>query len=169
MAITLLVLAQVVGLLLVPLGLPGTWLQVAALGVFGYATRWGAGGWTVFAVAVAIAVAAEVIEFLIGGRYARKYGGSRRAGWGAILGGLIGAFVGIPIPVIGSVIGAFVGAFVGAAVLEMTKNPEMRGALRVGWGAFIGRIVAVAMKSAASIVIGVIAVFAALALGKMVG
>jgi uncharacterized protein YqgC (DUF456 family) len=119
----------------------------------------------VFAVALLIAVAAEVIEFLIGGRYARKYGGSRRAGWGAILGGLIGAFVGIPIPIVGSVVGAFVGAFVGAAVLEMTKNPEMRGALRVGWGAFIGRIVATAMKSAASVVIGVVAVIAALTWG----
>ncbi|HSU12635.1 DUF456 domain-containing protein [Longimicrobium sp.] len=169
MAFALLALAQVVGLLLVPLGLPGTWLQVAAIGVFAYVTRWGASGWTVFGVALLLAIVAEVIEFVLGGRFARKYGGSRRAGWGAILGGLIGAFVGIPIPVIGSVIGAFIGAFVGAAVLEMTKNPEMRGAMRVGWGAFLGRLAAVAMKSAVSIVIGVIAVFAALAMGAMAG
>ena len=45
-----------------------------------------------------------------------------------------------------------------AAVLEMTKNPEMRGAMRVGWGAFLGRLVAAAMKSAVSVLIGVIAV-----------
>jgi uncharacterized protein YqgC (DUF456 family) len=162
MALALLALAQVAGLILVPLGLPGTWLQVAAIGAYAWATHWRA-GWWIFALVLAIALVAEAIEFLIGGRYARKYGGSRRAGWGAILGGLVGAFVGIPVPVIGSVIGAFVGAFVGAAVLEMTKNPEWRGAMRVGWGAFIGRIVAAAMKSAASVIIGVIAVLAALA------
>jgi len=70
---------------------------------------------------------------------------------------------------LGAILRDLGGAFVGAAVLEMTKNPEMRGAMRVGWGAFLGRLAAVAMKSAVSIAIGVIAVFAALALGKMVG
>jgi hypothetical protein len=162
MPFALMALAQVVGLLLVPFGLPGTWLQVAAIGAYAWATDWRA-GWWIFAVALVVAVIAEVVEFLIGGRYTRKYGGSRRAGWGAILGGLIGAIVGIPIPIIGSVIGAFLGAFIGAAVLEMTKNPEWRGAMRVGWGAFIGRVVAAAMKSAASVLIGVVAVVAALA------
>lgn len=161
MAFALLALAQVAGLLLVPFGLPGTWLQVAAVGVYAYAVHWG-GGWWVLAIVAVIALVAEVVEFIIGGRYARKYGGSRRAGWGAILGGLAGAIVGIPIPVIGSVIGAFVGAFAGAALLELTKNPELRGAMRVGWGAFIGRVVAAAMKSAASVIIGVIAVATAL-------
>ena len=161
MTIALLALAQVVGLLLVPLGLPGTWLQVAAIGVFAYATRWGGTGWTVFGVALALAVVAEVIEFALGGRFARKYGGSRRAGWGAILGGLVGAFVGIPVPIIGSVIGAFIGAFAGAALLELTKNPEMRGAVRVGWGAFLGRLAATVMKAAVAVMIGVLAVFAA--------
>jgi len=164
MALALLALAQVAGLILVPFGLPGTWLQVAAVGAYAWATHW-RGGWWIFAIVLVIAVVAEVFEFMIGGSYARKYGGSRRAGWGAILGGLIGAFVGIPVPVIGSVIGAFVGAFVGAAVLEMTKNPEWRGAVRVGWGAFIGRIVAAAMKSAASVIIGVLAVAAAVFAG----
>ena len=161
MAFALLALAQLAGLLLVPLGLPGTWLQVAAIGAFAYYTRWGAAGWTVFGIALLLAIVAEVIEFMLGGRFARKYGGSRRAGWGAILGGLIGAFVGIPIPIIGSVIGAFIGAFVGAAALEMTTNPEMRGALRVGWGAFLGRVAAAAMKSAVSVLIGVVAVASA--------
>ena len=162
MAFALLALAQVAGLLLVPLGLPGTWLQVVAIGAFAWATRAGATGWTAFGAALLLAVAAEVIEFVLGGRFARKYGGSRRAGWGAILGGLIGAFVGIPIPIIGSVIGAFIGAFAGAAVLEMTKNPEMRGAMRVGWGAFVGRLAAAAMKSAVGVLIAAIALVSAL-------
>jgi uncharacterized protein YqgC (DUF456 family) len=162
MAYVLLALAQVAGLLMVPLGLPGTWLQVVALGAYAYAMHW-RGGWWVVGIALALAAAAEVIEFVMGGRFARKYGGSRRAAWGAILGGLVGAVVGIPIPLIGSVIGAFIGAFVGAAALELTRNPEMRGALRVGWGAFLGRLAAAAMKSAVGVLIAALALVSALA------
>lgn len=160
MGFVLLLAAQVAGVLLVPLGLPGTWLQVAAVGAFAWGTHW-RGGWWIFAVALGLAAAAEVVELVIGGRFARKYGGSRRAGWGAILGGVAGAIVGTPVPIVGSVIGAFVGAFAGAALLELTKNQEMRGALRVGWGAFLGRIVAAAMKSAVAVMIAALALVAA--------
>ena len=161
MAYALLVLAQVAGLLLVPLGLPGTWLQVVAIGAYAYATDWRL-GWWIFAIALVLAAVAEVVEFVMGGRFARKYGGSRRAAWGAILGGLVGAFMGVPVPVIGSVIGAFVGAFVGAALLEMTAGSEARSALRVGWGAFLGRLAAVAMKSAVGVVIAAIVLVSAI-------
>ena len=160
MALTLLILALIAGLLMVPLGLPGTWLQVVALGAYAWTHGW-RGGWAFVVAALALAAIAEVVEFAMGGRFARKYGGSRRAGWGAILGGLVGAFVGIPVPIIGSVIGAFIGAFAGAALLELTKNPEMRGAVRVGWGAFLGRLAAPVMKAAVAVMIGVLAVFAA--------
>lgn len=162
MAYALLALAQVAGLFLIPFGLPGTWLQVAALAAYGWATKFETVGFVSIGFVVLLAVVAEVFEFMLGGRFARKYGGSRRAGWGAILGGLVGAFMGLPIPIIGSVIGAFLGAFIGAALLEMTKNPEMRGALRVGWGAFVGRLVAVAMKSAVGVAIMAVALLAAL-------
>jgi len=161
MAYALLVLAQVAGLLLVPLGLPGTWLQVAAIGAYAYATHWRL-GWWIFAIALALAAVAEVVEFVMGGRFARRYGGSRRAAWGAILGGLVGAFLGVPVPVIGSVIGAFLGAFIGAAALEMTAGSEARSALRVGWGAFLGRLAAAAMKSAVGVLIAAIVLVSAI-------
>jgi hypothetical protein len=161
MAYALLALAQLAGLLMVPLGLPGTWLQVIAIGAYAYTQHWRL-GWWIFGIAVALAATAEVIELIMGGRFARRYGGSRRAGWGAIIGGLIGAFVGIPVPVIGSVVGAFAGAFVGAALLELTASPELRGAMRVGWGAFLGRLAAAAMKSAVGVLIATIALVAAI-------
>lgn len=157
-----LVLAMVAGLLMIPFGLPGTWVQV--LGLVGYAW-WtdfrtiGAGAIVFVAV---LAVVGEVVEFWLGGRYAQRYGGSRRAGWGAILGGLVGAVVGIPIPVVGSVVGAFVGAFAGAMLLEMTRNPEWRSAVRVGWGAFVGRLVAVAVKSGIGVAIAAASLLLAL-------
>jgi uncharacterized protein YqgC (DUF456 family) len=166
MEIALLVLAQVVGLLLIPFGLPGIWLQVVSLGVFAWLSGFREVGWVPLAVVVALAVLAEVAEFTLGGRYAERYGGSKRAAWGAILGGLVGALLGVPVPIIGSVIGAFVGSFVGAALLELTnnkdwRNPELRGAMRVGWGAFLGRLVATAVKSGIGVAVAAVAVLSA--------
>ena len=167
MPYALLALAQVAGLFLVPFGLPGTWVQVAALGIYGWTTGFATIGWPTVILAIALAAAGEVIEFTLGGKYARKYGGSRRAGWGAILGGLVGAFVGLPVPIVGSVIGAFVGAFAGAAAMELTltkdwRNPDMGSAVRVGWGAFVGRLVATAAKSAVAVAIAALALISAL-------
>lgn len=164
MGIALLVLAQVAGLLMIPFGLPGIWVQVVAVGVFGWLGGFREIGWVTIGIVAALAVAAEVAEFALGGRYAARYGGSRRAAWGAILSGLVGAVLGVPVPVIGSVIGAFVGSFVGAALMEASltwRNPEWRGALRVGWGALLGRLVATAVKSGIGVMVAVIAVAAA--------
>jgi hypothetical protein len=46
---------------------------------------------------------------------ARRFGGSRRAQWGALIGGFAGLFVGTPIPVLGSLVMSFVGTFAGCA------------------------------------------------------
>src|SRR3712207_6052172 len=97
----LLILAAVLAgsIFLIPLGLPGTWLMVAAAVAYGYLVPGDPIGWfTIVGVAV-LALIGEVLEFTISGRYARKYGGSRRAEWGAILGGIVGAFMGVPVPV----------------------------------------------------------------------
>lgn len=142
-------LALLLGLLLVPLGLPGLWLMLGAVLVYWVAVPAGSIGLFTFAVLAAMVVVAEVLEFTISGRYARKYGGSRRAGWGAILGGIVGAVIGVPLPVIGSMLGAFAGAFAGAFVAELTVARDERGApVRVATGALIGRVVAAATKVA---------------------
>ena len=134
-------------LFLIPLGLPGTWLMLAV--AFGYDLLtegadpigiWHIGG------AALLALAAEIVEFTLAGRYAKKYGGSRRAGWGAILGGIAGAMIGIPVPIVGPMIGAFAGAFAGALLLEYLGARDARAATRVAWGALVGRVVAAAMK-----------------------
>jgi uncharacterized protein len=161
-AYLLLALAQVAGIAMVPLGLPGTWLQLAALGGYAWYTRFQTvGPWTIGIVA-ALVVAGEVLEWTLGRRYARKYGGSRRAEWGAILGGIAGAIAGVPVPIIGSVIGAFVGAFAGAALLELSARSDWRTSVRVGWGAFVGRIAAAAAKCALAVTAAAVALLSAI-------
>lgn len=149
----LLGVALLAGLFLIPLGLPGLWLMVGAALLYSYAKPT-ISIWTIGLLA-GLALVAEIIEFALSGRYARKYGGSRRAGWGAILGGIIGAFVWTPLPVIGPMIGAFAGAFAGAFIAELTGGAQVRGATRVATGALLGRIVAVAMKVGVGLVLAV--------------
>jgi uncharacterized protein YqgC (DUF456 family) len=160
-ALLVLVSASLIGLVLIPLGLPGLW--VILLGILGYGWltdfRTLSAGFLVFAIALAFL--GEVFESWVGFRYATKYGGSRRAGWGALVGGLIGAVVGVPVPVIGSVIGGFVGAFIGAAVFEYTRERRSGVAAKAGWGAVLGRAAAAAVKMAIGVVMAVSAMFAA--------
>jgi uncharacterized protein len=146
MAPILLGLTLVAGLILIPFGLPGLWVMVGAVLVYSYMVPAGAiGTWTVV-IAAGLAAVGEILEFLLAGKYARRYGGSRRAGWGAIIGSVVGAVMGVPIPLLGSLVGAFVGAFAGALLAELTHSREVAAATRVATGALLGRIVAVAVK-----------------------
>lgn len=162
MAYLLLAVAQAAGLLLIPFGLPGLWVQVAALAIYAWATGFATVGWVPIAIAVGLAVLAEVAEFLLGGRYAQRYGGGRRAAVGAIVGGIAGAILGLPVPLVGSVIGAFVGSFIGAALLELSTGRGTSAALKVGWGAFVGRLVATALKGGVGVAIAALVLLTAL-------
>jgi uncharacterized protein YqgC (DUF456 family) len=152
----------VIGLLLIPLGLPGLWVIVLGILGYGWLTDFHALSIGFIALTVGLAVVGEVFEAWIGFRFAQRYGGSRRAGWGALVGGLIGAVVGVPVPIIGSVIGGFVGAFAGAALFEYTRARQSGTAAWAGWGAVLGRAAAAAVKMALGLVMAVGALFLAL-------
>lgn len=162
MATALVIVCCVAGLVLVPFGLPGLW--VMALGVIGYGSLTGfhSVGVGIITLVVGLAFLGEIVDWWLGFRFAMRYGGSRRAGWGALIGGIVGAIVGVPVPVIGSVIGAFVGSFAGAALFEYTREQHAGVAVRAGWGAMLGRAAAAGAKIAAGLVIAVVAVFVVL-------
>ena len=162
LAIAILSLGIVAGLVLIPLGLPGLWVMVGALLIYGWLTDFRSIGLAVIVIVLALAFVGEIIESWLGFRFARRYGGSSRSGWGALIGGIVGAIVGVPVPVIGSVIGAFLGSFVGAALFEYTATRKLHLATRVGWGSVVGRADAAAAKIALGVIIAVIAAFAAL-------
>jgi len=153
---------DVVGLILVPLGLPGLWIMVLGVLGYGWLTEFRTVGVVTIGVVVALAAVGEIVEAWLGFRITRRYGGSTRAAWGALVGGIVGAVVGVPIPVVGSVVGAFVGSFAGAAIFEYTHSSKVGGATRAGWGAVVGRAAAAAVKVGLGIVIAVLGLFAAL-------
>lgn len=158
----LLVACILAGLLLIPLGLPGLWVMVAGVLAYGWLTDFRTVGLWTIALVLGLAFGGEIVEAWIGFRFARRYGGSRSAGWGALLGGIAGAIVGVPIPIIGSVIGAFAGSFLGAALFEYARAQRVEVVARAGWGAVLGRAVAAAAKIALGMVIGVVGLFTAL-------
>jgi len=157
-ATALLIVCLVAGLVLVPFGLPGLWMMVLGVIGYGWLTGFHAVGAWIIALVVGLAFVGEIVEWWLGFRFAAKYGGSRRAGWGALIGGIVGAIVGVPVPVIGSVIGAFIGSFAGAALFEYTRERHAGVAVRAGWGAMLGRAVAAGAKIALGLVIAVVAV-----------
>ena len=153
---------DLLGLLLVPLGLPGLWVMV--LGVCAYAALTGfrTAGVATIATVLGLAFLGEIADNWLGFRFAKRYGGSSRSGWGALIGGLLGAGIGVPIPVLGSVIGSLLGSFAGAALFEYTYSRRAHVAVGAGWGAVLGRAAAAAAKIALALVIGIIGLFAAL-------
>src|SRR6267143_736165 len=158
----LLGVCTILGLVLVPLGLPGLWVMVAGIVGYGWLTDFRSVGVATIAVVLGLAFLGEIIEAWLGFRFARTFGGSRRSAWGALVGGIVGAVMGVPVPIVGSVIGAFLGSFAGAALFEYSLSRTPETAVRAGWGAVVGRAMAAAAKIALGMVIAVLAMFAAL-------
>ena len=150
----LLAIVLLISLFMIPLGLPGTWVMLAAGLGYSILVPNSIGIFALIGTTI-LAVIAEVFEFTLAGKYARKYGGSRRASWGAILGGTIGAFVGVPVPIVGPILGAFAGAFLGALLFEYSRGSGAHTSTRVATGALVGRVVAAALKVAFGLVIAV--------------
>ena len=142
------VAALVLALFLTPLGAPGNWIMIAIIAAGAWYDRV---SWPVLALCVVIALVAEVLEFLLVKRMSDRYGGSRKALWGAIAGGIIGVVIGMPVPIIGSIIAGFAGSFAGAALVTYLEAKDMGQAGRVGWGVLLGRMLAATVKTAAGI------------------
>jgi uncharacterized protein YqgC (DUF456 family) len=145
------------GVLLQLAGLPGTWL-ILLFAVFLRAVEaflpLGAEpvfGWPTFAILTALAILAELVEFLAAAAGAKTGGASKRGMTGAVVGGLLGALVGtfvILIPVVGSVLGAAAGSAIGAIVGELSVGgKELRSTMKPAAGAVAGRLLGTLAKT----------------------
>jgi len=167
----LLMLVLMLGWVLTALGLPGTWLMVAAAAV--YAALMPVGGpaaisWGVVLAMGLLALAGEAVEFAAGAWGAVKGGGSKRGAALALLGsgagGILGLFVGLPVPVVGSLLAAVLfasaGAMLGAVAGESWKGRDMGQGWRVGKAAFWGRLWGTAAKVGIGTVMLIVAIAA---------
>ncbi len=153
------IIILVIGLISIPLGLPGLWIMIGVAAVGAIA---GEISLVSLLACVILAVAAELIEFFLVRKLTAQYGGSRKAFWGALAGGFVGVLVGAPIPIIGSIIAGMFGAFAGAAMVTYVETKQLNSAHRVGWGAVLGRMLTAVAKTAAGFAILAIAAAALL-------
>src|SRR2546428_14140699 len=81
-----------------------------------------------------LAFLGEIVEWWLGFRLTRTFGGSRRSAWGALVGGIVGAVLGVPLPIVGSVIGAFLGSFAGPGRFRNLPSPPTGTGRAAGGG-----------------------------------
>src|SRR5437773_1749167 len=83
-------------LIMIPFGMPGTLVMFAAALCYKLLVPAGGIGWASVVIVGILMAIAEGLEWTLAARFTKKYGGSRRAGWGAVIGGRVGGFVGLP-------------------------------------------------------------------------
>lgn len=145
--------ANMLGLLMIPLGLPGIWLQfAAALAVTLFLPPHLGWFWTL--LVFIMAAGGEVLDFIMGNIGFKIANGSSLASWMSLgfgfIFGFFGMFIPIPIFILGSLIGSmimsFVGTFAGAIVGEMIHQRQLSPSFRVAAGAVVGRACGIATK-----------------------
>ncbi|WP_439030017.1 DUF456 domain-containing protein [Gordonia terrae] len=130
--------------------LPGTLLIVGAL--FVWALLVGGWAWSVFALAMLVIAAGEVIKYLVAGRSLRSDAIPNRT---IMVGGLVGIVGFFVVPVVGLLVGFIVGALIAELIRTRSTDRAWRGALA-------------ALKAAAK-TIGIELLFALIATGIWIG
>lgn len=129
-------------LILTVLGLGGNWI-IAVSALIITVTGWGTLTWGWLAIIVALAVAGEIIEALLGLVIVARKGGTRWGVVGSFAGGIAGAVLGSAvIPPLGTLFFAFVGGFAGAVAGEYLGDRRLEEAMRVGFWSLVGRSLA---------------------------
>jgi uncharacterized protein YqgC (DUF456 family) len=118
--------------------LPGAPLVFAGLFIGAWIGDFQSVGWITVGILAALAGAAWVVDFLAGAAGARYLGASSRAFWGATIGAIVGIFFGL--------IGMLLGPFIGAMLGELSGGSTLINSGRAGLGAWLGMVVATAVK-----------------------
>ncbi|MFW6414753.1 MAG: DUF456 domain-containing protein [Thermodesulfobacteriota bacterium] len=127
--------------------LPGNWINILLLAIWKWFHPEMPAGWWFFIAILVLAAIAESLEFFSQIWGSRRYGGSKKASWGALIGAILGAIFGAPFLFgVGAVLGAVLGAFAGSLILELVSGRQLDEALRASKGAMYGRVLGFAAK-----------------------
>jgi uncharacterized protein YqgC (DUF456 family) len=162
---TLLLLGMLLGLAIIPFGLPGAAVILVCVFIYALATDFNAISVPFFILLCVVAVVAETADNWLTAIGARRYGASTAAMWLSFPGALLGAIViGSPLVVmlgpLGPVAGGILGAFASVVFYEYYRRKAWPEALRAGWGAFLGRMAGMMLKLIIAIAMIVAVLFA---------
>ena len=152
------ILFIIVGIILVPISLPGTWLIVATSLVYtifysfdgGQTSGWWVNGWLIL-----LATFGELMEFGVGTLGGKAVQVSNGAIIAAFLGGFVGLIIGVPVFLIGSLLGMFIGAFLGALVYELFVQKSVGVAFKTACTVLATRVVASTLKTLLAVGMGI--------------
>ena len=141
------------GLVLSALTFSGTWLVLGATLLAAWLRGPKFPGVATLVLFVLLCIAIDVAEWLAGAWGVQRRGGSKLAGFAAMLGGLAGLFLGafIPIPIVGPLIGMFAGSFSLAYLVERNRLKKHDPALHIATGAVLARIAILLVKITATL------------------
>jgi uncharacterized protein YqgC (DUF456 family) len=135
-------------------GIPGIWILVAVALIIALVSHFTIITWPFLILCVALAVAGELVESFLGLAVVAKKGGGRYGIAGAFIGSLLGVILGAPVvPPLGSIFFGFAGAFAGAVAGEYISYRNLDAAVRIGFWAFLGRALAITVKSGLGLII----------------
>jgi uncharacterized protein YqgC (DUF456 family) len=139
LALVLTVLLFLLGLagIILPI-LPGVILIYAGMLLYGLMTGFAALDVNFYLLQGMALLLTFFIDYLATSAGTRRYGGSRRAAWGAAVGVLFGLFLGP--------FGIIIGPFLGAVLAELTGGKQLEQAVRAGVGTLIGFVGGTALK-----------------------
>ena len=147
-----------IGIAIIPFGIPGTFIIAGDALVYGLVTGFEKISVSFIVLFFGIAIAVEIVEAFLGAAMAKKFGGSKYGMIGAMVGALIGAILGTPvIPVLGTLLGGFLGAFLGAMIFDGLNSGDWENAWKVGLGAFFGAVGGKVTKILIAIIMAVMA------------
>lgn len=135
------------GIALNILSLPGNWVAVILLVLWAWLAPPTGISVLYLIVIIVLALAGEVLEFLLQLRGAKKYGSSSKGTFAGLVGAFIGALLGAPILFgLGALPGALLGAFVGCLIMELIGGRPIAEAKRAAWGALTGKFSGIILK-----------------------
>lgn len=148
---------NLVGVAIAAMGLPGIWLMLLVALALQWISQATMFNWWTLGTCAALAVLAEIIEFISSAVVTKTQGGSRSSALGAIIGGVIGAILGAGFPpVIGAIIWSIVGAAAGAVIGEMRTGQDWRSSARLAPSAASGRFIGAISKGGLAVVVFII-------------
>ncbi|HOE36482.1 MAG TPA: DUF456 domain-containing protein [Kiritimatiellia bacterium] len=140
------------GLLLAMFSISGTWLVLAA-GIVAALLTGSAEfpGWPTLLGMLVVCVAVDTGEWFAVRWGVQRRGGSRAAGWLALLGSVGGAVAGgLVVPIIGNLIGMLLGCFLPVFFYEQHRLKKADGAARIANGAVLAGLIVLLQKVAAT-------------------
>jgi uncharacterized protein YqgC (DUF456 family) len=167
LADVLLFVGMLIGLVVIPFGLPGAAIILISVLIYAILTGFAAQiGVALFIMLAILTLIAETADNWLTALGARRFGASSGSIWLSLLGGLLGAILfGAPLAFVmgplGPVVGGFAGAFLIVFLYEYSQQKDARQAFRAGMGAFVGRMAGIMLKLviAVGMVAAVVAAF----------